>query len=87
MLGPVKHPVVYGSDASRMRSRLIHDHVEPAFLPHRAEKPILAPLKKGFPPSGVILRRERVAKFFVAFKKTWTAALLLPYDGVREFGI
>jgi hypothetical protein len=70
-----------------MRSRLIHDHVEPAFLLHFAEKPILAPLEKDFPPLGVILRRECVTKFFVAFTETWTAALQLLYDGVREFGI
>jgi hypothetical protein len=87
MLVPVKHPVVYGSDASRMRSRLVHDRVKPAFLPHCAEKPILAPLEKGFPPSGVILRRERVAKFFVTFKETWAAALQLLRDAVREFSI
>ena len=85
MLVPVKHPVVYGSDTSRMRSRLIHDRLEPAFLPDAAEETILAPLKKGFPPLGEVLRRERVTKYFVAFKKTWTAAPQLLHHSAREF--
>jgi hypothetical protein len=87
MLVPIEHPVVDGPNTSRMRSRFVDDRVEPALLLHFAEETILAPLEKGFPPLGVIFRREFVTKFFVAFKETWTAALQLLYYGVREFGI
>jgi hypothetical protein len=70
-----------------MRPRLRHNRFEPTFFPDVVEESILAPLKKSFPPLGIVLWSERTAQYFVALKETGAATLQLVRDSIREFGV